>query len=227
MDTLFGKPDAVPVSLGFNCSVARCITLMGERDGCFYERQVFDWLGTGMWAIVMLINNEFRDFLDSDLLEYRLRFAERKEMYPTNIKYDIPMLHDFEQRNSVRIRKNELAAVVEKYQRRIQRFYSLLRGDKEIVFIRLERNLEDRITTPESANYVVDEKVSLLEFVSILKATGTKYSIIFLTDTNEDGYDPENRIYYLHCEYTRDMKQEDVMAALTEHAPLIKNLLAV
>ena len=227
MDVLFGKPCAIPVSLGFNCSVARCITLMGEQDGCFYERQVFDWLGTGMWAIVMLIKNEFSDFLDSNLLEYRLRYADRKELYPTNIKYDIPMLHDFEQRNSVCIRNAELIPVVEKYQRRIKRFYELLKGDKEIVFIRLERNLKDRITTPESTNYVVDEKVSLLEFVSILKTSGTKYSIIFLTDTNEDGYDPENRIYYLHCENTRDIKQEDVMSALMEHAPLMKTLLAV
>ena len=227
MEVLFGKPDAVPVSLGFNCSVARCIDILSERDEHFYERQVFDWLGTSMWAIVMLIKDEFRDFLDKRLLEYRKRYTHTDELYPTNIKYDIPMLHEFEKRNSVRVREAELIPIVEKYQRRIERFNGLLRGDKEIVFIRLERDASDKIPTPESAPYVVDEMKSLLEFVGILKAAGTKYSIVFLTYTREDGYDPENRIYFLHCQSTRDIKREDVLEALEQHAPLIKSLLAV
>jgi hypothetical protein len=227
MNTLFGKPNAIPVSLGFNCSVARCIELLSERDGHFYERQVFDWLGTSMWAIVMLIKDEFRELLDKRLLEYRKRYIHTDELYPTNIKYDIPMLHEFEKRNSVRVREAELVPIVEKYQRRIARFNGLLRGDKEIVFIRLERDMSDKISTPESAPYLVDEMTSLLEFVKILKAAGTRYSIVFLTYAHEDGYDPENRIYFLHCENTRDMKREDVFEALEQHAPLMKSLLAV
>jgi hypothetical protein len=227
MNSLFGKPDAIPVSLGFNCSVARCIEMLSERDGHFYERQVFDWLGTSMWAIVMLIKDDFRNLLDKRLLEYRKRYTHTDELYPINIKYDIPMLHEFEKRNSVRVREAELIPIVEKYQRRIERFNGLLRGDKEIVFIRLERDASDKISTPESAPYVVNEIKSLLEFVGILRAAGTKYSIVYLTYTREDGYDPENRIYFLHCENTRDMKREDVLSALEQHAPLMKTLLAV
>ena len=227
MNSLFGKPDAVPVSLGFNCSVARCIELMSERDGHFYERQVFDWLGTSMWAIVMLIKDDFRDLLDQRLLEYRQRYTHTNELYPTNIKYDIPMLHEFDKNNSVRIRGRQLIPIVEKYQRRIERFNGLLRGDKEIVFIRLERDMSDKISTPESAAYMVDEMASLLEFVGMLKAAKTVYSIVFLTYSREDGYDPENRIYFLHCVNTRDMKREDVLMALEQHAPLMKSLLAV
>ena len=137
------------------------------------------------------------------------------------------MLHEFEKRNSVRVREAELVPIVEKYQRRIERFNGLLRGEKEIVFIRLERDMSDKISTPESAPYLVDEMTSLLEFVNILRTAGTRYSIVFLTYAHEDGYDPENRIYFLHCENTRDMKREDVLMALEQHAPLMKSLLAV
>lgn len=137
------------------------------------------------------------------------------------------MLHEFDKKNSVRIRGAELIPVVEKYQRRIERFNGLLHGDKEIVFIRLERDMSDKISTPESAPYVVDEMTSLLAFVGMLKAAKTIYSIVFLTYSREDGYDPENRIYFLHCANTRDMKREDVLMALEQHAPLMKSLLAV
>jgi Putative papain-like cysteine peptidase (DUF1796) len=194
MDFYFGKKGCMPISLGFGCAPAEFIAFCGKRDGVFYERQVFDWLGTNMWAITELTENGFSDFLSPEYFARRARFTYREDSWPTNIKYDIVFIHDFKHTDYMK----EFKEFKERYKRRVERYLSLLRSNKELLLLRVESDGTEVVHCPESHGNWADELTPLRNFALYLKKKGAKYSIIYLTYSGTTRWDPELRVCFVN-----------------------------
>ena len=127
------------ISLGKDCCMAYHLQRLGKKKNTY----PFDWLLIkNLDTVYSLIETDFIDFLNPDYLQYknnvRESFLKNDEtgsdneienevslMRVTNTKYKIHFLHDFES-------KDELEKVVEKYNRRINRFYEIMRDQNTI-----------------------------------------------------------------------------------------------
>jgi Putative papain-like cysteine peptidase (DUF1796) len=197
MNAMFNKGGCVPISLGFNCHVAMFIEKLGQMDSKFYERQIFDWLGSPMWSVYELVKNDFADFMSPQHMAIRQRYDYKDEKYPVNTKYDMSFLHDFGI-NVTKIPPNVMGMVSERYGRRIVRMRELLRGSRELLFIRLERDSSDKVASPESAGSAIGETEAVILFADLVKSRGAPYTIVYLTFTEPKGWDAERRICYVH-----------------------------
>uniref|UniRef100_A0A6C0KY87 Papain-like cysteine peptidase n=1 Tax=viral metagenome TaxID=1070528 RepID=A0A6C0KY87_9ZZZZ len=195
MNVLFNAAGHIPISLGFNCHVSMFIERLGRMDNCFYERQIFDWLGTPMWGIYELVKNDFNSFLSD--ISVRSRYTYKKEAYPVNTKYDISFLHDFGV-NVKTIPPNVMSMAAERYGRRIERIRSLLSGQQKLLFIRLERDPSDKLVYPESAESIRGESESMVLFADLIKAKGLVYTIVYMTFSEPTRFDAERRICYVN-----------------------------
>ena len=179
-----------PISLGYSCYPAMYISGLGVTDRRFYERHVFDWIGTPMWAICKFMQTDFANFLDRDLLIWRNHSISGEEFYVTNSKYNLTFAHDF---HSLEIPDLYFKGVCEKYKRRIERFKSVLSSKKKLLFIRLERYRKDIREFPE---YEITESETfyLKQFSQMLRDRGVDFKMLYLTNSDPVGYDPETRI---------------------------------
>ncbi|MDL2301710.1 papain-like cysteine peptidase, partial [Lachnospiraceae bacterium OttesenSCG-928-D06] len=104
------------ISLGSFCSPALEIERLGMRDGSY----PFDWVLSHSFEEVMaLIDNKFDDFLN----ESTLYQAKNKPMIYINPKHNIVFIHDFSAFDSL---ENQFPQVLEKYNRRISKFYQAI-----------------------------------------------------------------------------------------------------
>lgn len=151
------------ISLGSFCSPALEIERLGLRDGSY----PFDWvLSRSINNIVELISNGFSDLFNVDF------FYQWKSQCSTyeNIKCDIVFVHDFSQWRDL---DSQLQQVMDKYQRRINRFYNAIQ--EKTLFVRyiesdseykyVEKNYDFILETLKSYNreneilYIVNDDV--------------------------------------------------------------------
>lgn len=111
------------ISLGYFCSVAMEL----ERFGLRNQSSPFDWVIADFKGVISAIENHFEDFLEYRYLE---QSSENRRWYK-NIKYQIEFHHDFNEYQSL---ESQLAAVQEKYNRRIKRFYETIQ--QPTIFVR-------------------------------------------------------------------------------------------
>lgn len=122
------------ISLGKDCCMAYHLQRLGKKKNTY----PFDWLLIkNLDTVYSLIEDDFIDFLNPNYLQYKNNVREsflvtdneiEKDvslMRVTNTKYKIHFLHDFES-------TDELEKVVEKYNRRINRFYEIMRDQNTI-----------------------------------------------------------------------------------------------
>ncbi len=122
------------ISLGHFCGVAQELERLGLRDASY----PFDWLITQRESVEKLIKNRFKDFLSYDLL---YQDSEHPQIY-RNKEYDfgVSFYHDFS--GYIPLEK-QLDAVTEKYNRRIDRFYTAI--SEPTLFIRYVNNESDAL----------------------------------------------------------------------------------
>lgn len=227
MNALFNAAGHVPISLGFNCHVAMFIEKLAKMDSCFYERQLFDWLGSPMWGIYELVKNDFADFLKG--LVVRQRYVYKDEAYPINTRYDMSFLHDFGV-NVKTIQPNVMSIVSGRYGRRIERMRALLLDQRRLLFIRVERDPSDKVVCPESAASIRGETESMVLFADLLKEKGTLYTIVYLTFSEPTRFDVERRICYVHFNKVNPLinfTNDRIMRIIKENSNFIKECLAL
>lgn len=134
------------ISLGKDCCIAYHLQKLGIRKNAY----PLDWLkAKTMGHIYTLIKNDFLDFLNPTYLKYKNNIAnsflvnDNNEYTPSqnlknlqkhnlrrvvNIKYKVDFMHDFVMTDSKNVEK-ELEIVREKYIRRIQRFYRVMKDE--------------------------------------------------------------------------------------------------
>lgn len=156
------------ISLGHFCGVAQELERLGLRDASY----PFDWLITQRSAAEELIENRFEDFLSYDLL---YQDSAHPEIY-RNKRYGfgVSFYHDFSAYIPL---DKQLDAVVQKYNRRIKRFYDAIR--EPTLFIRYINNEEDVAfyrnnfdNLPSPANFSCPQNELLLVIDSRFKCEG-------------------------------------------------------
>lgn len=196
MIELFNK--SLAISLGWTCRPALLIQFMSGKAKVSCERQVFDWLGSPMWAINRLIENNFEDFIKKEEIVRKKRFKNGENQVYIHKLYNIRFLHDFVSG----VTENTFKFFKDKYERRIERFQNLLNSDKELFFIRLEYDDSLILEHDDIVQEKGDEKYHLEKFTDILMAKGTKYTVLFLTYSCPQSFDAERRIIYVN--FTRN-----------------------
>jgi hypothetical protein len=141
------------ISLGYNCYIKRFLDKHGKRG----ETNLFDWLGTSMWAINELFKQDFQGAFDPD--KYVDMHITPGRWIPTHSDYYIRALHDKPQ------------DLQEKCLRRWERMHQLLNTTKaKVMFIRLEEDVEGRIRHHKYRQYNrYDELHYIGEFIEVIK----------------------------------------------------------
>lgn len=135
------------VSLGFNCFLRK---YMNEFLSIRQETHFFDYIGSPMWAVCELIENDFADI--DDAAEYQAMQVTTSETLITNKRYYLRFKHDFTAVEHQTGNMDTLPDCIAKYKRRAERFKNLLRSSKKILFVRLKEETKDRIFLPHDGD---------------------------------------------------------------------------
>ena len=191
MNSFFNRTDLFPISLGFNCHVKVFIEILGERDHIPYLRQPFDWLGTPMWSICELIQNDFKDLTNRECIVNRRRFVEKDTEFPTNTLYNTVFVHDYGKDIDC-ISDDKWNQVHQDYLRRIKRWNDTLICGKTMLFIRLEEDCVERVEYPGTKKG--PEYTYVESFAKLMKQKGIPFILLYLTTTHETNWDPDLNI---------------------------------
>lgn len=166
------------VSLGERCQGAIQI----EHNGLRKLAYPFDWLVSPVESVAAFIINEGTHFLDPDKLLYNGVYPGNPPYYHViDTHYGFELYHDLKGPED----RANYDAVKAKYDRRIKRFFDLLRSNKRVLFVRT------RITR--------DETVYLDNIIHTLYPQ-LDYTLLALSNTDDFKTDwglPRIRNYYL------------------------------
>jgi len=156
----------IPVlSLGYNCFVKIFLQKINKEQ----ETHFFDWLGSSMWSVRHLLENQFEHVTDKNQISYMHVLQKGNEYVWTHQQYYLRYLHDFEQsckKKTKDITEKEWNDFIQKYNRRAERFLSTLQKSPKILFIRLEEVKENRIHYPQYESFTQKNEIEELESVS-------------------------------------------------------------
>lgn len=143
----------LPISLGYNCYVKRYIDTIWSG-----ETNLFDWIGTSMWGILMLFQEDFKDAFERDFYSFVKITTERRPILTHN-KYYIRVLHD------------EMDTYTQKYLRRLERLKTILNtandnSDIHLLFIRLEESQYARIMYENYAEYYRHDELHYIKLLT-------------------------------------------------------------
>lgn len=136
------------IPLGTNCHISHSLRQSGLR----FSALPFDWNVTPIQSAITLIDNDFSEFLAPENLQVlpstlRLLFDENgielemKDDVITPVlctKYNMLFPHDYPEDYNA-----NTDAVARKYQKRIERFRTLLNSDKHLIFVHHEGALNE------------------------------------------------------------------------------------
>lgn len=198
MDEIISKFDKV-LSLGSNCFIKKYIDSLGVKQ----ETHFCDYIGTSIWGLYELFNNEFNDvFQPTDYVVMRI-LTDGDQYIVTNKKYYLIFKHMFTQNHQIsnfKILRNEFFGFKETYSRRIKRLTTLLTESKNILWLRLEESDERIKHDIYAKKYEESELSQLIQFSQLLKIRypNCLFTYIFIfTDIDKSMYLDEYRILVL------------------------------
>ena len=154
------------ISLGYFCGISIDLRKLVLRD---YSGP-FDWLLTKKYSqVIKLIENNFKDFMLEDNL-YQLK-SNQEQYY--DIKNDIYFFHDFNNYDSL---KKQYFEVKEKYDRRIKRFYEMIK--EPTIFIRYINNEDDE---SDELRYIEENNAYIN---ALLKKHNKDNFVIYIANAN-------------------------------------------
>lgn len=173
----------VYISLGDNCAVAYHLSQLGLRQTAF----PFDWmLSPKLCEIVNLIDNNFDDLFNVEHLEFKNysdnfpyiegdNWVEEKSTTRRvrNKKYKVDFVHDFHNTDACNIEE-----VCQKYTRRIERFYNLMRNShivKKIYRISPSREGEELLYKCFSRNGFVNYQINFKTYSDLGKSIDWRF----------------------------------------------------
>lgn len=187
------------VSLGHFCSPAIEFERI-ERRG---QSLPFDWLITPQLEIVMmLISNYFEDFLNPDYF-YQLRMYPQ---YYRNVKWNIDFYHDF---SPLKPFSNQYQTFVEKYSRRIARFYKTISSPTLFV----------RYVTAEDIPFILEHQETI---VQQLKSFHPDNKIIYISNSDQKWNSDGLPVYFVE----RDADDTVSRHFLKKNPALLSEILA-
>jgi hypothetical protein len=222
------------ISLGANC--------MPKTYTKSYINQpthLFDWIGTPMWGINKLINNNFDLFNPDDYGPMKI-YDNTPEIMYCNKKYYFKFLHDLHSDtiiNKTIALKDKYGGITkvnyfnnfkEKYKRRLDKFIELLNSDKFIVFIRLQEKTKNKLTYEEYTElYAKPELEYIQEFIHLIKNKYPKlnFKLIYFSESNQSELSDDLLILNT-CGNINEMNVKKILDnVIDNNIDLIKNFL--
>ncbi len=190
------------VSQGYNCY---CKTYIANSLQILQPTEFFDFIGSPMWAVMQLIQNEFQDIKRGETV------IEPVEVVPgttvqTERGYNLRFRHDFTVQTK-RLSRFEMDFVLSKYERRAKCFLKLLQEEKKIVFLRLEEKMEGRKVLSEE-NHLYYSTASEIEYLQQFSnflssiATSLRFQIIFLAYEDKEARRVDDHIVVIPIDST-------------------------
>jgi hypothetical protein len=217
MDIYFNSKFNKILSLGSNCYPKFFIGRILKP--VYGQTELFDYIGTSMWAINMLLLNDFAGLTDIQLFDI-LPILEGEEPIVTNTKYYMRFIHDLK-----KVSDSESVEFQEKIKRRIQRFKENMSSFDRILFIRRQEIQKGRIHY--NGGLKRPERDELDDFIDILhikyKCRGV--TIIYI-NLEEDGWNDRGDILCVKAE-SLGCEREDphnVIMELFEKKHVIESL---
>jgi hypothetical protein len=181
------------ISLGYNCYFKKFTKNMLKINT---ETNYFDYAGISMWAINELFNDNFANVYNKHQFDEIQIMSNETKKTIVNKYYYIRFIHDIPN-----ITEQNLTAHFEKYKRRQNRLYNILNTRKNIIFLRFEEYMENRIIYPE---YVDKFKITEFEYLKIFYKKMIddfkikKIKIIYLSYKEDTFYDVEYNIIIIN-----------------------------
>lgn len=147
------------ISLGYFCSPALELERIGLRDASY----PFDWIICDFKGVLDCIENKFDDFLKYENI---YQYKDYKQYY-IDQKYNFHFYHDFSAYGAI---KNQLPSVLQKYQRRIERFR--LNIKEPTLFLRY-------IESQKELDYI---EANYENIISVLKAENENNDLILISN---------------------------------------------
>jgi len=226
MDKFLGLPNDEPISLGYSCHPSLFISALGRIETKRYERYIFDWIGSPMWSICKLIENDFADLNSPQYLVNKNHYNNKTECYVTNTKYNIIFAHEY-QSNLEELSPQVFNAVKTKFDRRITRFNEALASGKPITFFRVERDLPGLINFPEDG-ITEPELFYVQKFSQLMRDKGVNCKIVFFTSSNPTAWDSVNKICSIHYDRNPNkiyLSDKELLDLVTQNREFIKTSL--
>jgi hypothetical protein len=143
MDKFIKKFDIIS-SLGHNCYPKLYFTSKKIDQ----ETHFFDYIGTSVWSIIELLENDFEGMFDKDNYKIMNIMKDGDNKYlVVNEKYFIRCKHEFKKtllNENCEIDKEELNIFIDKMKKRKEKLMNMLSNNKSIIFIRYEEDHTNR-----------------------------------------------------------------------------------
>ena len=160
----------LPISLGYNCYIKRYLDSISSS-----ETNLFDWLGTSMWGIYLLFQEDFKDAFNRDHYHF-VKVTSTRRPVVTHDRYYIRVLHD------------DMTTYTEKYLRRLERLKRLFQTDRHLLFIRLEESQNARIMYDQYKDYYQHDELHYIRLLTEYLVTNypnLQFSFIHIKPINE------------------------------------------
>lgn len=200
------------ISLGFNCFIKMFTNDIGIKQ----ETNFFDYIGTSMWAINKLFENNFANLFNEDDYE-NLKIQTDNLIVITNKHYYFRFLHDFKNNTNINLIKCNIDKIIDQkiiddvkvqfykfkevYERRIIRLKDLLIKEKKILFIRLEETMHKRIIYDEYKSYFEKPELDyIIDYSKMIKINypNLHFKIIYISKIHDNKYMIENNLIILN-----------------------------
>jgi hypothetical protein len=156
----------IVMSLGSDCYTRFFLNnLYGKK-----ETQLFDYIGSSMWSINDMIENDFEGLTDVSNYSIRTIMKDTPSM-PVHERYNLRFLHDGRVIENRRRRRELKKDFVDKLMRRAQRFKETIMSARNPLFVRVQEKTGIRWKPKE---FPADEMSELLRFRELLR---TKYGV--------------------------------------------------
>jgi len=203
------------ISLGYNCYVKKYMNDLNISQ----ETNLFDYIGVSMWSINELLLNDFKNLCDiNEYKKYKILNNDFNEII-IHEKYYLRFLHDFKNNKSEEEKKiflntsdpnnkkfymnriiqfdlmeelkNKFPTFKSTLERRIERLKKILSTEKNIIFIRLEEENNERIIYEiYKEKFKKSELENIIEFSNIIKKLYPilNFKIIYISKKHENNY---------------------------------------
>jgi hypothetical protein len=183
------------------------------------ETNLFDYIGVSMWSINELLLNDFKNLCDiNEYKKYKILNNDFNEII-IHEKYYLRFLHDFKNNKSEEEKKiflntsdpnnkkfymnriiqfdlmeelkNKFPTFKSTLERRIERLKKILSTEKNIIFIRLEEENNERIIYEiYKEKFKKSELENIIEFSNIIKKLYPilNFKIIYISKKHENNY---------------------------------------
>ena len=143
------------VALGGDCYTRMLLNKLEKKE----ETQLFDYIGTSMWGINDMLENNFAELLNKK--HYSMQTVIDKQI-PVQHLYNLRFMHD----GSI-IKNTEInPEFMSRMERRVERMKTLLTTTKNLIFIRAQERA-DRLWVPKE--YPKDEMPEIHRFLHLLR----------------------------------------------------------